>query len=165
MFLTQTRWHYAASVSSSQRVNQKLLTDSTQRIYGSLSGEEQRKRGDISSRNTPIDLCASESTVIWLTSNTIKWKQEGTEDHHYINHQSFPRLPPSIICADDLMSFVPSETIHCESSNNVLLAQRRNDRKEERKRKKPRNKKLNWKKKTRKKVKAFFCFHCQCFLL
>lgn len=65
---------------------------------------------DRSSRNTPIDLCVPESTVIWLTSNTITWKQEGKEDHHYINHQSFPRLPPPIICADDLMSFVCSET-------------------------------------------------------
>lgn len=93
-----------------RRVNQKLLMDSTRCRYGSLCGEEQRKRADICSRNTRIDLCVTEPTAAWLTSNTIKWKREETEDYHYINQQPFPRLPLSIICAHDLMSLARSET-------------------------------------------------------
>lgn len=100
-------------LSSPPCVNQKLLMDSTQHRYRSLvggGGGAAERRRYISSRNTRIDLCVPEPTVVWLTGNTIKWKREATEDHHYINHHSFPRLPSSIICAHDLMSFVCSET-------------------------------------------------------
>lgn len=45
-----------------------------------------------------------------MTSDTIKWKRGRTEDHHYINHLSVPRLPLSIICAPRLMGFVCSHT-------------------------------------------------------
>lgn len=68
------------------------------------------ERADISPTNTQIDLRVTEPTVIWLTSDTIKWEREGTEDHHYINHLSFPRLPLWIICAHHLMGFVCSQT-------------------------------------------------------
>lgn len=122
-FPTQTRWHYVASVSRLPRcVNQKLLMDGTQRRYGSLGGERAaEKRGGVSSRNTRIDLRTPEPTVAWLTSNTIKWKQEGTEDRHYINHLFFPRLPLLIICAHDLMSFVQSETVVHVKLSVILL--------------------------------------------
>lgn len=68
------------------------------------------ERADISPTNTQIDSRVTEPTVIWLTSDTIKWEREGTEDHHYINHLSFPRLPLWIICAHHLMGFVCSQT-------------------------------------------------------
>lgn len=68
------------------------------------------ERADISPTNTHIDFRVTEPTVIWLTSDTIKWEREGTEDHHYINHLSFPRLPLWIICAHHLMGFVCSQT-------------------------------------------------------
>lgn len=82
--------------------------------------------------NTGIDLRATEPTG-WLTSDTIKWKQEGTEDHHYINHQSFPRIPSSIICTHHLMGFVCSETNFSVNitvtSLPLTLAQSHGDRK------------------------------------
>lgn len=72
-------------------------------------------------RNTRIDLRTPQPTAAWLTSNTIKWKREGTEDRHYINHLFFPRLPLSIICAHDLMSFVRSETAAHVKLSVILL--------------------------------------------
>ena len=54
----------------------------------------------------------------WLTSNTIKLKQGAAEDHHYINHQSFPRLPSSSICAHHLIAFVCSQT---NTSVNITI--------------------------------------------
>lgn len=130
---------------SPRRVNQKLLMESTRHRYRSLSGEEQRKSVDISSMNTRIDLCVAKPTVPWLTSNTIKWKREDTEDRHYINHQSFLHLPSSVICALNLMSFVCSWTNFTVNkttmSSHFMLAQSHNDRKTKIKRKRQRKSK------------------------
>lgn len=99
-----------AHLLSPRRVNQKLLTDPTEHRYRSLGGEEQRKGGDISSRNTCID-------CVWLSQRLPDWQAiqlSGSKKERKTIIISIispsPRLPSSIICAHDLMSFVRSET-------------------------------------------------------
>lgn len=115
MLLSICYWHKQGDIMwlpfLVSRLCQSKITHgpTTAQIQITLRGGEA-ERADISSRNTQIDLRVTEPTVIWLTSDTIKWERDGTEDHHYINHLSFPRLPLSIICAHHLMGFVCSRT-------------------------------------------------------
>lgn len=133
MLSTQTRWR-VASVSCVPGVSIKNYSRTpTRDRYRSLDEEEQRKER-ISLRGTLELICVRLSQQPgWLTSDTIKWKQEGTEDHHYINHQSFPRIPSSIICTHHLMGFVCSETNFSVNitvtSLPLTLAQSHGDRK------------------------------------
>lgn len=133
MLSTQTRWR-VASVSCVPGVSIKNYSRTpTRDRYRSLDEEEQWKER-ISLRGTLELICVRLSQQPgWLTSDTIKWKQEGTEDHHYINHQSFPRIPSSIICTHHLMGFVCSETNFSVNitvtSLPLTLAQSHGDRK------------------------------------
>lgn len=111
MLLTQTRWHYVAPVSclpdvSIKNYSRTRLGADIDRSVGRSSGKVQ-----ISLLWILELICVWLSRrVVWLTHDTIKWKREGSEDGHYINHQSFPRPPLSIICNCNLMSFVRSGT-------------------------------------------------------
>lgn len=148
---------------SPRRVNQKLLMDPTQHRYRSLSGEERRKE-QISLLGILGLIC------VWLSQQSADWQaiqlsgsEKETEDHHYINHQFFPRIPSSIICVHHLMGFVCSETNFTVNitimSPGFTPAQSRNDKKDKKKKGKTERDERKSKKNKR------FYFHCQCSLL